>query len=120
MGIELELHSARPTWTESDDWHTSRVTLLQGSYEHGEALEQVLSRLGRSSSGELCPGGLRSVDRVGDTLFDEREAEAALREIPGLLQQCTYESHTAAVRDLATLLASCVATPGSYLWFMGD
>ncbi|MFE6050688.1 hypothetical protein ACFQ6N_08035 [Kitasatospora sp. NPDC056446] len=115
MGIELELHSERPTWTESEVWHTSRATLLRGSYEHGEALEQLLTRLGRDS-----PGGLGSVDRVGDTLFDEREAEAALREIPGLLRQCVHESQTVAVHDLATLLASCAATPGSHLWFMGD
>jgi hypothetical protein len=60
------------------------------------------------------------VDPYGNTLFNEQEAEAALREAPGLLQQCTSGSQVAAVRDLAALLESCATTPGSYLWFIGD
>jgi len=115
MGIELELHSERPAWTEWETWDTSRATVLQGSYEHGKALAQVLALLGRNGPGRLC-----SVAPFDDTLFTEHDAEAALLEVPGLLPLCLNESQTAAVHDLATLLAVCAATPGSYLWFMGD
>ncbi|MFD8598084.1 hypothetical protein ACFV1L_24065 [Kitasatospora sp. NPDC059646] len=112
MGIELELHSARPA---RSSWSTSRATLLRGSYEHGDALDQALSTLDPRGSGRL-----RQVDPYGDTLFGEQEAEAALREIPDLLERCVYESQAAAVRDLAALLTACANTPGSYLWFIGD
>ncbi|MFJ3219038.1 hypothetical protein ACIPLC_24315 [Kitasatospora sp. NPDC086801] len=114
MGIELELHSERPAWTEWDVWDASRATLLQGSYGHGEALAQVLA-LGRKGPGRLC-----SVAPFGDTLFDAGEAGAVLLEVPGLLPLCVNESQTVAVRDLARLLAACATTPGSYLWLMGD
>ncbi|WP_167573923.1 hypothetical protein [Kitasatospora cheerisanensis] len=43
-----------------------------------------------------------------------------LREIPGLLERCVHESQAAAVRDVADRLTACAATPGSYLWFIGD
>lgn len=112
MGIELELHTAPPA---RFDWDMSRATLLRGSYEHGEALAHALTQLKPNS-----PGKLWGVDPYGNTLFDEQEAQAALREIGGLLQQCACPSQTAAVNDLAELLKSCAATPGSYLWFIGD
>ncbi len=115
MGIELELHSERPAWSEGDRWDASRGTLLRGSYGHGKALAQVLARARRSS-----PGRLGSLVPFDDTLFDGREAEAALAEIPALLTQCGDDGQLAAVQDLAALLTSCAATPGSYLWCMGD
>ncbi|WP_228555479.1 hypothetical protein [Catenulispora pinisilvae] len=116
MGIELELHSERPAWTEWETWETSRATVLQGSYEHGKALAQVLAALlGSNRTGRLC-----SVTPFDDTLFTEHDAEAALLEVPGLLPLCLNASQTAAVHDLARLLAACAAMPGSYLWFMGD
>jgi len=111
MGIELELHSERPAF----HWRKSRATLVRGSYNNSEALACVLASLGRNG-----PGKLGWVDPYGNTVFNQQEAEAALREVPGLLQQCTSESQEAAVRDLAALLQSCATTPGSHLWFMGD
>jgi hypothetical protein len=112
MGIELELHSERPA---CNNWRKSRTTLVRGSYKNGEALARVLAKLDRKG-----PGKLWWVDPYGNTLFNEQEAEAALREVPGLLQQCTSESQAAAVHDLAALLESCATTPGSHLWFIGD
>ncbi|MET9503910.1 hypothetical protein ABZY42_19660 [Streptomyces sp. NPDC006622] len=107
MGIELELHSARPTRKGS-----SRETLLRGSYEHGEALARALDPVGS--------GKLGRVDPYGDTLFNEQEAQAARQEVAVLAQRCADESQRAALLDLAQLLDACAATPGSYLWFMGD
>ncbi|MET9321324.1 hypothetical protein ABZX75_14225 [Streptomyces sp. NPDC003038] len=112
MGIELELHSARPT---RYNWETSRTTLLQGSYGHGEALAQVLAAFTMDR-----PGRLGWVDPYGNTLFNGQEAEAALREVAGLLDRCTDASQTAAVGDLEALLRSCAVTPGSCLWFIGE
>jgi hypothetical protein len=112
MGIELELHSERPACR---NWRKSRATLVCGSYDNGEALARVLTGLDRNGPGKLC-----WVDPYGNTLFNEQEAEAALREVPGLLQQCTSESQAAAMQDLAALLEFCATTPGSYLWFIGD
>ncbi|MFB9906715.1 hypothetical protein [Allokutzneria oryzae] len=112
MGIEIELHSSRPA---RGNWKKSRTTLVRGSYEHGYALADVLSRLEENGSGKLG-----WVDPFGDTLFNEQEAEAALLEIPGLLRSCSDAEATAAVRDLEGLLRTCARTPGSYLWFMGD
>ncbi|MFI9761325.1 hypothetical protein ACIHFB_25720 [Streptomyces sp. NPDC051963] len=110
MGIELELHSGRPARKGS-----SRGTLLRGSYEHGEALARVLSTLDRHNSGKLG-----WVDPYGDTLFNEQEAQVARQEVAALSQRCTDEQQKAALLDLAELLEACAATPGSYLWFMGD
>ncbi|MGW0363488.1 hypothetical protein [Streptomyces sp. NPDC002990] len=112
MGIELELHSTRPT---RYNWDTSRTTLLHGSYEHGEALAQVLGafRMDR-------PGRLGWVALYGNTLFNGQEAQAALREVAGLLEGCADEAQAAAVGDLEALLKSCAVTPGSCLWFIGD
>ncbi len=112
MGIELELHSARPV---RRNWALSRASLLQGSYEHGEALAEVLAKLKVNG-----PGKLWWVDPYGNTQFNEQEAQAALGEIAELLKQCANAAQTTAVTDLAVLLKSCATTPGSYLWFMGD
>ena len=112
MGIELELHSKRPA---CNNWKKARATLLHGSYKHGDALARILAELDRNGPGKLC-----WVDPYGNTLFNEQEAEAALREVPRLLQQCTSESQAAAVHDLAALLKSCATKPGSHLWFIGD
>ncbi|MFJ8546039.1 hypothetical protein ACIRFH_29330 [Streptomyces sp. NPDC093586] len=110
MGIEWELHSARPTRKGP-----SRNTLLRGSYEHGEALSRVLGTLDRHGSGTLG-----RVEPYGDTLFNEQEARAARREVAALLQECTDHHQEAALLDLAELLEACAAAPGSYVWFMGD
>ncbi|MFF3945990.1 hypothetical protein ACFYYN_14300 [Streptomyces sp. NPDC001902] len=110
VGIELELHSGRPARKG-----TSRGTLLRGSYEHGEALARVLGTLGRHDSGKLG-----WVDPYGDTLFNEQEAHVVRQEVAVLTQRCTDEEQKAALLDLAGLLEACAATPGSYLWFMGD
>ncbi|MEU8621905.1 hypothetical protein [Streptomyces sp. NPDC048623] len=112
MGIELELHSARPA---RNDWAMSRATFLQGSYEYGEELAAVLATLKADG-----PDKLSWVDPYGDTQFNEQEAEVALGEIAGLLQRCTTEGQRAAVTDLAAMLKSCATTPGSCLWFVGD
>ncbi|MFF1443546.1 hypothetical protein [Streptomyces sp. NPDC058295] len=109
MGIELELHSGRPRRG------ASRGTLLRGSYQHGEALAGALSGLDRHGSGKLG-----WVDPYGDTFFNEQEAQVARREVATLTQRCTDEQQKAALLDLAELLEACAATPGSYLWFMGD
>ncbi|WP_234433547.1 hypothetical protein [Streptomyces rimosus] len=66
------------------------------------------------------PGELAWVDPYGDTLFNEQEAQAALPEATELIERCTDASQKAALQDLAPLLERCAATPGSYLWFMGD
>ncbi|WP_225850665.1 hypothetical protein [Streptomyces sp. HPF1205] len=110
MGIELELHSARPARKKA-----SAGTLLRGSYEHGAALARALTRLDRHDAGKLG-----WVDPYGDTLFNEQEAAVARQEINALVQQCADEQEKAALRDLAALLEECAATPGSYVWFIGD
>ncbi|MFE1307536.1 hypothetical protein [Streptomyces sp. NPDC058755] len=110
MGIELELHSGRPARKGS-----SRGTLLRGSYQHGEALARSLSTLDRHGSGKLG-----WVDPYGDTLFNDQEAQAARQEVDALIQRCADEQQKAALLDLAELLEACAATPGSYLWFIGD
>ncbi|MGW0601903.1 hypothetical protein ACWD11_32915 [Streptomyces sp. NPDC002776] len=110
MGIELELHSGRPARKGS-----SRDTLLRGSYEHGEALARALSTLDRHASGKLG-----WVDPYGDTLFNEQEAQVARQEAVVLAQTCTDEQQKAALLDLVVFLEGCAATPGSYLWFIGD
>ncbi|WP_086821315.1 hypothetical protein [Allokutzneria sp. NRRL B-24872] len=112
MGVELELHSARPA---SSNWKKSRTTLVMGSYEHGERLAEVLSWLPWDGTVRL---GL--VDASGNTVFNEQEAEVALKEVPDLLQRCSAPEQIAAVQDLEQLLRACSRTPGSYLWFMGD
>ncbi|AUG76693.1 hypothetical protein CFP65_1819 [Kitasatospora sp. MMS16-BH015] len=109
MGIELELHSARP------GRGSSRATLLRGSYAYGEALAHALSSLDRHGSGKLG-----WVDPYGDTLFNEQEAEAARREVAALVDDCADGRQRAALLDLDGLLAQCAATPGSYLQFIGD
>lgn len=109
MGIELELHSGRPRKG------SSRTTLLRGSYAHGDALARALSALDRQG-----PGRLGWVDPYGDTMFNEQEAEAARQEVAVLVRNCSDGGQRAALLDLGVLLESCAATPGSYLWFMGD
>ncbi|MGK5499182.1 hypothetical protein [Streptomyces sp. URMC 125] len=110
MGIELELHAGRPARKGS-----SRETLLRGSYRHGEALARALSTLGRHGSDRLG-----WVDPYGDTLFNEQEAQVASQEVVALVRRCNDEWQKAALLDLAELLEACTATPGSYLWLMGD
>ncbi|MGW4378254.1 hypothetical protein [Kitasatospora sp. NPDC004531] len=112
MGIELELHSARP---EIRFWDRSRATLLKGLYDHGDALAEVLGKLRYDG-----PGLLPTVDPYGNTMFDGQQARRALGEIAGLRQLCTDGSQQDAVTDLAVLLECCVAAPGSILWFVGD
>ncbi|WP_432082006.1 hypothetical protein [Streptomyces sp. WAC 04229] len=110
MGIDLELHSSRPargTW---------RVTFLQTSYGHGDALADALGSLQLLG----VPGRLTAVDPYGDTLMNEQEAAAAVQEIGVLKQQCGDERQLAALDDLARMLGECATTPGSYLWFGGD
>ncbi|MGW2837992.1 hypothetical protein ACWCWD_09365 [Streptomyces sp. NPDC001493] len=111
MGVELELHATRPAL----GWRRSRETLIRGSYEHGDSLAEVLLGLRETDLGDLG-----RVDPYGDTLFNEQQAQAALRSVPDLLERCSTPSRTAAVRDLEGLLRSCSETPGSYLWFVGD
>ncbi|MDQ0404446.1 hypothetical protein ABVB69_05140 [Streptomyces sp. NPDC000349] len=113
MGIDLELHSSRPA---RNNWRKSRATLLRSSYGHGDALADALGSLQLLG----VPGRLTAVDPYGDTLINEQEAEAALREIHVLRQGCGDERQLAALDDLATMLEKCAATPGSYLWFAGD
>jgi hypothetical protein len=110
MGIELELHSGRPTRNG-----LSRETLLRGSYEHGEPLARVLGTVDRRGSGKLS-----WVDPYGDTLFNEQEAQVARQEVAALTQRCTDEQQKTALLDLAEFLETCAATPGSYVWFIGD
>ena len=112
MGIELELHSARPARNS----RKSRATFLQSSYGHGDALADVLDSLQRLG----ITGRLTSVDPYKDTLMNEQESATALREIPELKQRCSDVHQLAALDDLAAMLGQCADTPGSYLWFQGD
>ncbi|MFE4679188.1 hypothetical protein [Streptomyces sp. NPDC056723] len=112
MGIDVELHSARPT----RNWRKSRATLLQSSYGHGDALAGALGSLRLLG----VPGRLTAVDPSGDALMNEQESATALGEIPDLRQRCTGERQLAALDDLATLLEQCAGTPGSYLRFQGE
>lgn len=111
MGVELELHAARPTL----DWGKSRATFLRGSYEYGDELAGLLLLVAESG-----PGLLPHVDPYGDTTFNEQQAAAALLEIPDLLARCRDDAQVAAVQELRSLLRACEGTPGSYLWFVGD
>ncbi|MFF9396734.1 hypothetical protein [Streptomyces griseoluteus] len=112
MGIDVELHSARPTRS----WRKSRATLLQSSYGHGDVLADAIVSLRRLG----VRGRLIAVDPYGDALMNEQEAAVALGEVPDLRQRCTGERQLAALDDLARLLEQCASTPGSYLWFQGD
>ncbi|MFC9077973.1 hypothetical protein ACFTY7_13260 [Streptomyces sp. NPDC057062] len=112
MGIDVELHSARPT----RNWGRSRATLLQSSYGHEDALADVIGSLRLLG----VPGRLTAVDPYGDALMNEQEAAVTLDEIPGLRQRCTDGHQFAALDDLAALLEQCAGTPGSYPWFQGD
>ncbi|MEU7097197.1 hypothetical protein AB0A66_02425 [Streptomyces longwoodensis] len=113
MGIDLELHSARPV---RKDWHRSRATLLASSHEYGEVLAEALTALRLSG----VPGRLTALDPYRDTLMNEQEAEAALREIEGLKEAYGSDRRRDASADLAALLRACAATPGSCLWFVAD
>ncbi|MGW2707075.1 hypothetical protein [Streptomyces sp. NPDC001340] len=113
MGIDLELHSSRPA---RNNWRKSRATLLRSSYGHGDALADALGSLQLLG----VSGRLTAVDPYGDTLMNEQESAAALREIHDLRQRCSEDRQLAALDDLASMLEQCAATPGSYLWFAGD
>lgn len=110
MGIGVELHSGRPARKKAP-----QETFLRGAYDRKDALASALSTLDLHDSGKLG-----WVDPYGDTVFNEQEAEVARREVDALAQRCTDEDELAALRDLAELLEACAATPGSYLWFVGD
>jgi hypothetical protein len=60
------------------------------------------------------------VDRYGDALFNEQEAHVASEEAVALANGCDDEQQRAALLDLAELLEVCAATPGGFLWLMGD
>jgi hypothetical protein len=113
MGIDPELHSARPT---RNNWRKSRATLVRSSCGHGDALADALGSLQLLG----VSGRLTAVDPYGDTLMNEQEAAAALREIHDPRQRCGDERRLAALDDLATMLQHCAATRGNYLWFAGD
>ncbi|MYX32549.1 MULTISPECIES: hypothetical protein [unclassified Streptomyces] len=113
MGIDLQLHGSRPHWPSRRS--KRKPTLIRQSHEHGEALAQLIAELPANTSGKLW-----MVDPYNGTTFNEREAEAALGEIPELLDRCTNDSQAEAVRDLAAYLENCATTPGSYLVFVGD
>ncbi|MFJ8871328.1 hypothetical protein ACIRD6_36960 [Streptomyces sp. NPDC102473] len=113
MGIDLQLHDGRPYWPSRRS--KRRATLIRQSHELGEALAQLVAKLPRNTSGKLW-----TVDPYNDTIFNEQEAEAALREIPDLLQCYTEDPEAEAIRILAAYLEACVATPGSYVVFLGD
>ncbi|GAB1511357.1 hypothetical protein [Actinophytocola sp. KF-1] len=112
MGIEIELHRGRPAVPNRK---ASRSTLLRGSYDHGEALARLLSAL-PPDGGTTLP----AVDPYGDTVLDQREADAALRDEPALRRLCATDRDTAAVDDLVAMLRTCATTPDGHLWFMGD
>lgn len=112
MGIDLELHASPP----ARDWRRSRASLLRSSHGHGDALADALGSLALLG----VPGRLTAVDPYEDTLINEQESAAALREIHELRQRCGDERQRAALDDLATMLEHCAATPGSCLWFQGD
>jgi hypothetical protein len=113
MGIDLELHSSRPT---RKSWGKSRATLLRSSYGHGDALADTLGSLRLLGASWR----LAAIDPYGDTLMNEQESAVALREIQELRQRCSDKRQLAALDDLSTMLELCAATPGSYLWFAGD
>ncbi|MFJ3659317.1 hypothetical protein ACIPPM_02480 [Streptomyces sp. NPDC090119] len=112
MGIDVELHSARP----ARNWKKARVTFLWGCYGAAEALADALGSLHYLG----VPGRLTAVDLYGDTVMNEQEAAAALTEVPGLKQRCADERQRSALDDLSEVLRECVSTPGSYVWFAGD
>ncbi|MER5723801.1 hypothetical protein AB0L83_00775 [Streptomyces sp. NPDC052071] len=112
MGIDVELHSARP----ARNWKKARRTFLRGCYGHAEALADALGSLHYLG----VPGRLPAVDLYGDTVMNEQEASAALIEVPRLKEQCADERQRAALDDLSAVLQQCAATPGSYVWFAGD
>ncbi|MDH6702792.1 hypothetical protein P3T26_007308 [Streptomyces sp. MAA16] len=112
MGMDVELHSARPALS----WKESRATFLRGCYGHQKALADALGSLYYLG----VPGRLTSVDLYGDTVMNEQEAAVALTEVPGLKERCTDEKQRAALDDLAVILKDCADTPGSYVWFAGD
>ncbi|MFF3889676.1 hypothetical protein [Streptomyces sp. NPDC001914] len=113
MGIDLQLHDGRPHWPGR---RTKRKpTLIRQSFEHGEALAELIAKLPVNTSGRLW-----TVDPYNDTTFNEQVAEAALREIPDLLDLCTDDAQVEAGLELAAYLKDCATTPGSYLMFVGD
>ena len=54
--------------------------MIHGSYEPGDALADVLHGMD-----ETHHGSLGRVDPYGDALFNQQQAEAALREVSNLL-----------------------------------
>ncbi|GHF75815.1 hypothetical protein [Streptomyces griseosporeus] len=118
MGIDLELHSARPAHR---NWRKSRATLLRSSYEHGDALAELLGSFRQLG----VAGRLAGVDPYGDTLMNEQEAAAALREIQEVRDIPEFRDANGlrrldALDALAGMLEQCAGTPGSYVWFAGD
>ncbi|MFF9274701.1 hypothetical protein [Streptomyces griseosporeus] len=115
MGIDLELHSARPAHR---DWRTSRATLLRGSYGHGDSLAELLGSFRQLG----VAGRLAGVDPYGDTLMNGQEAAVALEEVREFRESRDADGlrWLDALDELAGILEQCAATPGSYVWFAGD
>ncbi|MFE9400068.1 hypothetical protein [Streptomyces flavidovirens] len=99
MGIDLQLHDSRPHWPSRRS--KRKPTLIRQSHQHGEVLAQLIAKLPVNTSGKLG-----TVDPYNDTVLNEQEAEAALREIPDLLDRCTDDSQANAVRELAVYRTS--------------
>ncbi|MFG2111209.1 hypothetical protein ACGFRB_00970 [Streptomyces sp. NPDC048718] len=113
MGVELEIHTAPPArW----NYEKSRGTLVRRSYEHGEALSELLLGLDKSWRNKA----LWDVDPYGNTLFGEQRAQVALGEVSDLLRRCAGPAQEAAVLNLERMLVYCASTPGTHLWFIGD
>ncbi|MFF4541847.1 hypothetical protein [Streptomyces aureus] len=113
MGIDLQLHNGRPYWPGRRS--KRKATLIRQSHGHGEALSELIAGIPANTSGKLW-----TVDPYNDTTFNEQVAEAALREMPALLDRCTNDAQVEAARDLMAYLKDCATTPGSYLVFVGD
>ncbi|MGW4226093.1 hypothetical protein ACWEG1_21830 [Streptomyces bauhiniae] len=112
MGIDVELHSARP----ARSWKKARATFLRGCYDPASSLADALGSLHYLG----VPGRLTAVDLYGDTVMNEQEAAAALTEVPGLKERCADERQRSALDGLAAMLRDCADTPGSYVWLAGD
>ncbi|MFC9158601.1 hypothetical protein ACFTT0_26885 [Streptomyces bauhiniae] len=112
VGIDVELHSARP----ARNWKKARTTFLRGCYDPSETLADALGSLHYLG----VPGRLTAVDIYGDTVMNQQEASVALTEVPGLKDRCADERQRSALDGLAAMLRECADTPGSYLWFAGD
>ncbi|MFC0539920.1 hypothetical protein [Kutzneria chonburiensis] len=108
MGIDLILYTERPPGHRR---RPARVIRRWG--DPADNLPTALSRLGGDRR-------LAAIDPYGDTLYNEQQAEAALKEVRQLEDLCTTDGEREAVGALRGMLAECAGTPGSYLMFVGD